>query len=55
MDPVGCEFVGDDVGSQTKQVMDNLSAIIEAADLTLNDVAKCTCYLKSMQDFVEFN
>lgn len=49
------KIVGDDVTEQTKQVLNNLKAVIEAAGMTLSDVVKCTCFLKNMGDFTSFN
>jgi 2-iminobutanoate/2-iminopropanoate deaminase len=48
-------IVGADVKTQTHQVLRNLSAIIEAAGFDLKNVVKCTCFLKSMNDFADFN
>ena len=47
--------VGNDVSTQTRQVLNNLKAIIESAGMTLSDTMKCTCFLKSMDDFAVFN
>lgn len=49
------KIVGDDVTTQTKQVLENLKAIINAAGMTLSDVVKCSCFLKNMSDFATFN
>jgi 2-iminobutanoate/2-iminopropanoate deaminase len=40
---------------QTRQVFANIEAVLQAAGLTLNDVAKCEVYLKDMQDFQAMN
>jgi len=44
-----------DIEAQTEQVLKNIAAIIDAADMSLQDVVKCTCFLKDMNDFVKFN
>ena len=44
-----------DVSQQTEQVMANLSAILEAAGASFNDVVKTTVFLKDMNDFVAVN
>ena len=49
------EIVEQEIRTQTKQVLDNLKAIIEEAGFTLNDVLKCSCFLQSMSDFPTFN
>ena len=40
---------------QTRQVFDNLKAVIEAAGATLNQVVKTTVFLKDLQDFAAMN
>lgn len=45
------EFVSDDVAEQTKQVLTNLSAVLEAAGTSLNNVVKTTVFLADMNDF----
>ena len=47
--------VGDNVTTQTKQVLNNLKAVIDSAGMTLANVTKCTCFLKNMEDFAAFN
>lgn len=46
---------GEDIRSQTVQVMDNLKAVLEEAGTTLEHVIKTTCYLDDMEDFSVFN
>ena len=55
LDPETGEIVGEDIEAQTKRVLDNLKAIIEAGGMELNHVLKCSCFLKDMEDFVKFN
>ena len=43
------------VAEQTRQVLSNLSAVLEAAGGTLNDVIKTTIYLAEMEDFITVN
>jgi 2-iminobutanoate/2-iminopropanoate deaminase len=49
------EFVSNDVKEQTVQVLKNLSAVLEAAGATLNDVVKTTVFLEDMNDFGVMN
>ncbi len=44
-----------DITSQTRQVMENLKAILGAAGLTLENVVKATVFLQSMDDFKAMN
>ena len=55
MNPVTGELVEDDIEIQTKQVLENLQAIIKEAGMTLQNVFKCTCFLNSMEYLVRFN
>ena len=55
IDPESGDLVEDDIEVQTKKVMENLQAIITAAGLSLQNVLKCSCFLKDMEDFVKFN
>ena len=46
---------GNDITTQTKQVLSNLKAIIDAAGMTIDGVVKCTCFIQDMADFAAFN
>ncbi|MBM7570672.1 RidA family protein [Aquibacillus albus] len=43
------------IEAQTKQVMQNLQAILSTADLSFSDVAKFTIYITNMDDFAKIN
>jgi 2-iminobutanoate/2-iminopropanoate deaminase len=47
--------VGDDITTQTEQVIKNLGAILEAAGTDYTSVIKTTCYLADMNDFAAYN
>ena len=49
------EFVSQDVAEQTEQVLKNLSAVLEAAGSSLNNVVKTTVFLADMNDFAAMN
>jgi 2-iminobutanoate/2-iminopropanoate deaminase len=55
LDPVKMEFVGADIDSQTRQVMKNLKAVLEAAGTDFSKVLKCSIFLASMDDFASVN
>ena len=55
LNPETGELVEGDIEVQTKQVLENVQAIIKEAGMTLQDVLKCSCFLKDMDDFVKFN
>lgn len=43
------------VGDQTRQSLENVKYILEAAGLTMGHVVKTTVFLKDMSDFAEMN
>jgi 2-iminobutanoate/2-iminopropanoate deaminase len=49
------ELVAADVRAQTRQALENLRAILEAAGSDLGHVVKTTVFLRSMQDFAAMN
>jgi len=48
-------IVGDDIASQTEQVLENMGAILEEAGYSYLDVVKCTCLLNDMGNFKAMN
>ena len=55
LNPETGEIVGTTITEQTHQVMKNLGALLEAADLSYENVVKTTCFLADMADFAAFN
>jgi len=55
IDPVTGEIVEGCAACQTTQVLKNVSAVLEAAGLTLADVVKSTVFLTDMADFDKMN
>lgn len=55
IDPKTDQIVTGDIKAQTSRVLDNLKAIIESRGTALENVLKCTCFLKDMEDFTRFN
>jgi 2-iminobutanoate/2-iminopropanoate deaminase len=55
IDPATGEFVSQEVAEQTEQVLKNLSAVLEAAGSSLNNVVKTTVFLADMNDFAAMN
>lgn len=54
-DPSTRKVVASDIQGQTRQTLQNVRAILEAAGSSLDNVLKTTCYLKDMNDFQAFN
>jgi 2-iminobutanoate/2-iminopropanoate deaminase len=55
IDPKEGKLVAADIKLQTRQVMENIKAILQAADYSLKDVLQSTVYLSSLALFDEFN
>ena len=55
INPQTGDIIEGDIEAQTEQVLKNVAAIIDAAGMSLQDVVKCSCFLKDMNDFVKFN
>ena len=45
----------DGIENQTKQVMENIKAVLSAADSDLNHVVKTTIFIKNISDFATVN
>lgn len=55
LDPASMQLVEGDVAAQTERVMQNLSAVLEAAGASLQSVIKTTVFLSDMDDFGAMN
>ncbi|GAA5094232.1 RidA family protein [Wohlfahrtiimonas larvae] len=55
LDPETGAVVGNDVKTQAQRVFENLKAVLDEAGASFDTVLKATCYLKDMEDFVDFN
>lgn len=55
IDPATGYVVEGDIEVQTQRVLENIRAILEAANYTLKDVVKVTVYLTDLNDFQGFN
>jgi len=49
------EIVAGGIEAQTRQVMENLKAVLALAGATFDDVCKSTCWLQDARDFGAFN
>lgn len=54
-DPATGQLVLTDIAAETKQVMENIKSILEAAELTFAHVVKTTIFLSDMQLFAQVN
>ena len=55
MDPRTGTLIEGDIKKETKQSMENLKAILTAANMTFDRVVKSTIFLKDMHQFSEVN
>jgi 2-iminobutanoate/2-iminopropanoate deaminase len=55
IDPNTGNFVPGGIAEQTRQVLENLKAVLEAAGSSLDRVVKATVFLKNMGDFTAMN
>ena len=55
LDPATMELVPGGVEEQTRQVLSNLTNVLEAAGSSLSLVIKTTVFLKDMNDFAKMN
>ena len=55
LDPATGAIIDGDIATQTRQVLTNLSKVLEAAGVSLDHVVKTTVYLADMNDFAAMN
>ena len=55
IDPKTGKFVEGGIAAQTRQVLENLKAVLEAGGSSLDRVVKATVFLKNMADFAAMN
>ncbi|UVL86134.1 RidA family protein [Pseudomonas sp. B21-028] len=55
LDPATGQISGSTVDEQTKRVLDNLSAVLAANDMTMANVVSTTVYMRDLNDFTAMN
>jgi 2-iminobutanoate/2-iminopropanoate deaminase len=55
MDPKTSKLVSGDVAAQTRQAIDNIDVVLQAAGKSLDSVLKVNVYLADMNDFAAMN
>ena len=55
LDPKSGQIVSEDIAEQTRRVLDNVTAILKAEQLTLAHVVKTTVFLADFGDFQKMN
>ena len=54
-DPATSEMIDGDIAAQTRRVLQNIGALLEAGGLSYASVARTTVFLADMNDFVAMN
>ena len=55
LDPETGLLVEGGIEAQTRQSLNNIKAVLEAAGSTMDQIIKTTCFLANMEDFTTFN
>ena len=55
LNPETMELVLDDIETETRQVMENMKAVLQAAGFTFEQVVKTTIFIMDMNDFARIN
>ena len=55
IDPKTGDLVQNDIVAETRQVMENIKAILESAELTFENVVKCSIFVSDLNNFVTIN
>lgn len=55
LDPFSGALIKDGIAEETTQVMENLKAILLAAEMDFSNVVKCSIFLTDMHDFPKVN
>ncbi len=55
VDPKTGELNSGNISDCTTQILNNIKNLLEAAEMNLNNVVKCTIFLKDMNDFEKVN
>ena len=55
IDPNSGELIMDTIESETKQVMENIKAVLAAAEMSMDNVIKTSIFLSDMNNFSRVN
>ena len=55
VDPATQQLITGDIATETRQVLNNIKALLEGCGATLSDVVKCGVYLAEAKDFGPMN
>ena len=55
INPATKKLISGGIEVETKQVMENLAAVLDAAGMHFSDVVKCSIFISDMNDFAAIN
>ena len=55
INPENGELVLEDITTETKQIMENLKAVLEAADMNFENIVKTSIFISDMHNFSAIN
>ena len=55
INPATGNLVMENITAETTQVMQNISAVLTAADMDFSNVVKCSIFMKDMNDYAAIN
>ena len=55
INPKTGDLIIDNITNETTQVMQNIAAVLKAADMNFSNVVKCSIFMKSIEDYAEIN
>jgi 2-iminobutanoate/2-iminopropanoate deaminase len=55
LDPQSGQLVSQDVGEQTRRVLDNLTAVLKAENMDFSNIVKTTVFMTNLGDFQTMN
>lgn len=55
INPASGELIKGSIEEETRQVMENIKAILNEADLSFEDVIKCSVFVSDMNDYAKIN
>lgn len=55
IDPKTGSLIIDNIKNETSQIMQNISAVLIAAGMNIQNIVKCSIFMKDMNDYDEIN
>lgn len=55
LEPFSGDLITSNISDETSQVMENLGAILKAAEMGFENIVKCSIFIKNMGQFSEIN